>query len=243
MCIKQKNAFTLIELVFVVLMLWILIMATTMYLDWSWERRKIIEWQWCASSIWGKLNNYIFYTLTSKNLKTESNSISPDFYIIQLTWWNWWLCTGGNTCNEINLNYQTWDIPTQNYKTYETLNISKTCYQSKQPLKFYRNTDNKTDIIMSKWFTSQKDNTSVFYITWSELPIYTWDILIDLCLNKECSASKQISKFVVDWRSQTISIRNCRIYSGDDTTKCEKRDWENLEEISSDNVNDETNDE
>ena len=73
MVIKKHNAFTLIEIIVVVMMIWILMMATTMYLGWNGEKRKTIEAQWCVNSIWWEINNFVFHTITSKNLKLSES--------------------------------------------------------------------------------------------------------------------------------------------------------------------------
>ena len=202
-------------------MIWVLIMATTIYLWWTDEKRKIIEAQWCVATIWGEIHNYLFSTLTSKKLKiSNSQKESPNYYIIGLTWWD---CLNG--CDEINFSYSTWDEPT-NIEIYKTLSVSKTCQQTKQPLKFYWSWGNNTEyIVMNKWFSPRSNiNKKIFYIEWWWSQTVLWDIIIGLCLNKECSTPKEISKFVVDWRSQTISVRNCKFYQESNPTKCKTRE-------------------
>lgn len=219
--INNKKSFTLIELVIVVAMIWILIMATTIYLWWSDEKRKIIEAQWCASAIWWEIRNYLFSTLTSKKLKISSHQTeSPNYYIISLTGSD---CTSG--CNEINLLYSTWES-LENIETYKTLNIWNTCSQAKRSLKFYRTWGHSsTDyVVMNKGFSPRKNsNEKIFYVSGEPLSI-TWDIIIGLCLSPDCSTPKEISKFIVDWRSQTISLRNCKFYHADNPTKCKTRE-------------------
>lgn len=225
MFINKKNAFTLIELVIVVAMIWILIMATTVYLWWTDEKRKIIEAQWCAATIWWEIHNYLFSTLTSKKLKiSNSQTESPNYYIIELTWSN---CS--SWCDMINFSYSTWEDPT-NIQIYKTLSVSNTCHQTKQPIRFiwsWGNTDTQY-IVMNKWFSPRNDiiNKKIFYIEGSgSSQSILWDIIITVCIDRNCSTLKEISKFIVDWRSQTISLRNCKFYQDNDPTKCKTREW------------------
>jgi hypothetical protein len=153
--------------------MWILIAWTTIYMWWLSEKRKIIESQWCASSIWGEINNYVFYALTSKNLKiSESEVLSPDFYLIQLSWWNSAIekkqnelpsfnnCTRGNytnegipnLCKELIFSYTSWDK--SNIIPYKTLTVSNTCHQSNPNLWFIRSWGSSWEISyinMNKW--------------------------------------------------------------------------------------------
>jgi hypothetical protein len=222
--INKKSAFTLIELIVVVMMIWILMMATTMYLWWSDEKRKAIEAQWCANSIWWEINNFLFYTLTSKNLKLSENVfIFPNYYIVEFTWWNGSFCSSGDMCDKINLSYSTWDSPSD-IKIYKTLSISDTCNQNNQ-LKFYWSWADEKYIIMNKWFSPKNINDkNVFYVSGNNSIALTWDVIVGLCLNKDCDKPKEIWKFVADARSQTISFRNCKFYDNDDQTKCKTRE-------------------
>ena len=220
----HKKAFTLIEMIVVIMMIWILMMATTMYLWWSDEKRKIIEAQWCMNTIWWQINNYIFYTLTSKNLKIDGDEISPNYYIVEFTWWSSDYCSSGDMYDKINLSYSTGDTPT-NITTYQTINISNICSKDSK-LRFYRSWTDTKYIIMNKWFLPKDINDrNIFYLlwTWADKKLL-WDAIIWLCINDDCTSPKEIWKFVADARSQTISIRNCKYYDDTDPTKCKTRE-------------------
>lgn len=204
-------------------MIWILMMATTMYLGWSGEKRKTIEALWCANSIWWEINNYLFYTLTSKHLNSEIQS--PNYYIIEFTWWIGSYCSSGNMCDKINLSYSTWDDPTD-IEVYRTLTISTTCQQNNQPIKFFRSWTETTHIIMNKWFSPKNINDrNTFYLKDingnNEL---LWYIIVWLCLNKDCTSPKEIWRFVADARSQTVALATCKYYDNDNPTKCKTRE-------------------
>lgn len=203
-------------------------MATTVYLGWSGEKRKVIEAQWCANTIWWEINNFLFYTLTSKNLKiSDSETISPNYYIVELTWWETNSnCSSSNLCKEINLSYSTWENPID-ITPYKTLNISNTCQQNNQPLRFYRSWFDTTYVIMNKWFSPKSiSDKNVFYLknnTNNNISLL-WNIIVWLCINSECSNPKEIWKFVADARSQTISFRYCKFYDNDNPSKCKTRE-------------------
>ena len=225
MHLNKKNAFTLIEIIVVIMMIWILIMATTMYLWWSDEKRKTIEAQWCANTIWWEINNFLFYTLTSKNLKIDGEEISPNYYIVEFTWWSSNYCSSGDMCDKINLSYSTWENYTTNIKQYKTISIPTACQQNNQPIKFWRNWTGTSYIIMNKWFSQIDNNENVFYLLDSQSNTKTllWYVIVWLCLNSKCTNPKEIWRFVADARSQTISMANCKYYDNDDPTKCKTR--------------------
>ena len=78
---------------------------------------------------------------------------------------------------------------------------------------------------MNKWFSPKNINDkNVFYVSGNNSIALTWDVIVGLCLNKDCDKPKEIWKFVADARSQTISFRNCKFYDNDDQTKCKTRE-------------------
>ena len=173
-----KKAFTLIELIVVVTVIWILIMWLTVYLWWIWERAKIIEAQWCAASLWWQMNNYVFNALTSRSLRIPDNNniVSPDHYIITLSWWTYnssYNCTSGNFnehriyCNELRFLYTAGSTLQQPYKTQTIWN---TCRQNQAKIWMFWSSDIewKWDIefiSMNKWFAPRSiSERKVFYL-------------------------------------------------------------------------------
>ena len=79
---------------------------------------------------------------------------------------------------------------------------------------------------MNKWF-SPKDisDKNVFYIekSWTPGIALLWNILTSTCFDNSCKSTKEIWKFLVDARSQTVSRKNCKFYD-DDLTKCKERE-------------------
>ena len=189
-------------------------MWMTVYIWWSDEKRKVIEAQWCVSTIWWEMNNFLFYALTSKNLKTDDGTVAPDFYYIQLD---------PSKPSNIKFWYSTGD---NGIKEYKTLVSSESCRGNNSKLKFSRTWhDNISGLKINKWFSPVKLNESeVFYLrNTSNTRYLTWDILIKLCIDDNCNLEKEISKWAVDWRTQTISSRSC-IYYNDDNHTCKTRD-------------------
>ena len=133
----KKNAFTIIELTISVAVMWILMMATIVYLTWSDEKRKIIEAQWCSSTLWWEINNFVFYALTSKNLRLSTNNIvSPNYYIVQLTWWTSGCNSVSDRCNEIIFSYQnsSWAVLDNQIQQYDSISVSRNCRWSQPNL-------------------------------------------------------------------------------------------------------------
>jgi prepilin-type N-terminal cleavage/methylation domain-containing protein len=216
---KNKKAFTLTEMIIVIVIIWILMAWTTIYLQWSDETRKVIEAQWCATTIWWIINNYIFYTLTSKNLKTDSGNDSPDIYSISLSNCSNWFCDSFKffdyIFNKTSSIYEAWE--------YDRIyNITDTCHIENWNLKVNRAwwLSNNSIIKMNKWFSpSEKNNKNIFYIQDWESTILIWEIIMNLCLDNNCTKSKQVLKRTVDGRTQTIYISNCEFYNEDRTCK------------------------
>lgn len=238
----NKKAFTLTEMVMVIAIIWVLMMWMTVYISWSSERTQMIETQWCASTIGWEIDNYLYYTLTSRNL---SWNISPKYYYIQLTWWKSSIdknCSKqnfdstGTFCNEIILWYSTWELAAdQNPLVYQEIKPSKVCRQNQPKIWFYwdepTTTWNIKYLKMNKWFspTSISDK-NVFYLQWwTSTTFYTdrpllWNIMILMCNDEDCTWRKQIWKRVVDSRSQTITLVKCKFYNEEDKTLCETRE-------------------
>jgi len=159
---KNKKAFTLTEMIIVIVIIWILMMWTTVYLQWSDDTRKVIEAQWCASTIWGTINNYIFYSLTSKNLRISDSEVeSPDLYTIKLT-----DCNGDHLCDSFKFFDYICENGSCNAWEYEkTYNISNTCHASQSKIKVKRESWNDSSEI--KWINDllvQKNLIQTYFI-------------------------------------------------------------------------------
>lgn len=230
--LSNKKAFTLVEVVLVISIIWLLIAWITVYLWSSDEKRETIEAQWCASTLWGHISNYVFFALTSKNLRVEnSTTVSPNIYTIWLSWWNSNESTPCNTinasgnnilCDKLIFWYSTWE---NDIWIYKEITVKNSCRQNQPHLWFFWSWwDNIKNVVMNKWFTTMSlSNPNTFYLKdWAWENIVVWEIIIVLC-NKNCSTKKEIAKRVADWRSQTISLHNCAFYE-DDSLKCKERE-------------------
>lgn len=216
-------------------MLWM-----TVYLWKSWDRSKSIEAEWCANALWWTLDNYVYYTLTSRNLRLTDNlseAISPAYYFIQLTGTSnpEKKCIPENIgswffCKKIILWYSEEDIPTE-INEYKNVTVSNTCRHGKPHLWFYRAWWTSGDIQyirMNKWFTPKEANAErVFFLqqNWDteDDKLLTWDIMVVLCSDDSCEWWKQIGKRQVDARSQTIAFKKCRYYE-DNWNICKTRE-------------------
>ena len=231
--------------------IWILMLWMTVYLWNSGDRAKSIEAEWCANALWWVLSNYVYYTLTSRNLRVvlpdgSERADSPSYYYIQLTWWtsnsshrctpeNIW---GWHFCNDILLLYATWyENPESHTNLYRKATIPNTCRNGKPHLWFYRSgwahTWNIEYIRMNKWFTPRDvQGEKVFYIkdnNWeaneSKTQLLTGNIIVVLCTDETCGWRKEIGKWQIDARAQTISFKKCRYYrEGEESNLCKTRE-------------------
>lgn len=237
---RIKKAFTLTELIIVVAIIWILMMWVTVYIWWLWERAKTIEAQWCAASLWWQINNYVFNALTSKNLRLDNGTIiSPDIYQIvlaggtktpskncsRINYANEWIY-----CNELNFNALWWDVR----YWYRTYNVRNTCRQNQANIWFFWSgltTSDINNIRMNKWFAPRSiSERKVFYLNQidpnlseEENKLTEGDIIVVLCPNNECANWKEVAKYHVDARVQSISFHKCRFYQEDGIT-CDARE-------------------
>lgn len=242
--LKKIRAFTLFEIVMVAAIIWILTLWMTTYMWNSWERAKIIEAQWCASAMWWELKNYVYNALTSKILKTGDQYIYPDYYYIDFIDEDFlWCNTMFGSCKKLGLWYSTGDLKVsassadQSIQFYKEISPEKICNNWKLNIKFQRTWDLVKYMIMNKWFTPKKINdTKTFYMqvgVYTNLDEYkaiTWNIIILLCNNKDCETVKQIWRYYIDARSQTIEFQKCKFYNEDDPTICKTREDEQDDE-------------
>jgi prepilin-type N-terminal cleavage/methylation domain-containing protein len=250
---KLKKAFTLTELIMVIAIIWILMMWMTVYIWWSGEKTKIIEAEWCANSLWWVMDNYLYYALTSRTLSGENDTIYS--YYIQLSWWT--LTSNKNCitseftwsnpifCNEIVLGYHTWNSDLtigDSPAVYQERTIWDVCRQNKSNLWFYRSwlEGNVSYLKMNKWFAQTNiADRNVFYIVDDNTDnnererSLLWEIIIVMCSDDNCTWRKQIAKWVVDSRSQTISLIKCKYYDENDLRMC--KIWEDCKQYDPDN--------
>lgn len=232
---RIKKAFTLTELIIVVAIIWILMMWVTVYIWWLWERANTIEAQWCAASLWWQMNNYVFNALTSKNLKLDNGTIvSPDQYLIELGGSIGDNCSKSNYknswihCNRLDFGYS---IGNGWWNSYRTYNVRNTCRQNQANIWFYWSWWSISDIkniTMNKWFAPRSvSERKVFYLqhTWvgDENKLTEGDIIVVLCPSDECMNWKEVAKYHVDARVQSISFHKCRFYQEDGIT-CDTRE-------------------
>lgn len=255
MKLKIKNAFTLTEMIIVVAIIWVLMMWMTVYMWWYDERTKIIEAQGCAATLWWELDNYVFYALTSKKLKIGNDTVSPSAYFIYLTWGKDHadgthnVCikdsykSSGIYCDTIALAYhESTDIDNidrhdiDNF-IYKSLDSTKCRQNSSTKLIFYRN-DNTKLISMNKWFSQiwYSNNRKPFHVRtiwwYGNEDIAYGEIIVVACISwdDDCTWRKEVAKWVIDSRSQSITLKNCKFYNKNDPTTCETWEDENNEE-------------
>ncbi len=217
---NKKIAFTLVELIMVIAIIWILMLWMTVYLWNGHDRATSIEAEWCSNALWWALSNYVFYTLTSRNLRIikpgqPDETVSPTYYYVELTGgttdsthgcsaqnaFSWYLCK--QVILWYATGYASWDYdPDLNRLEYETLEVSNTCRHWKPNLWFYRSwwqfSWDIEFIRMNKWFTPREVRAErVFFLkdkNWTtednKKPLI-WDIIVVLCEDEQCSCTNE----------------------------------------------------
>ncbi len=79
----MKKLFTLIEILFVVLIIGVLLTIFS-NLRFSDEKQKLLKAQWCVNIVVWKLSNYINMAFTAKWIYTWGKDVYPDLYIVEL---------------------------------------------------------------------------------------------------------------------------------------------------------------
>lgn len=238
-------------MIIVVAIIWVLMMWMTVYMWWYNERTKIIEAQWCAATLWWEMDNYVFYALTSKKLKIGDELISPSSYHIYLTWWRTpgsincynytWDARNPNRwdfCDEIVLSYYTWWDSANTMaatNTYKILNPWANCRQNNWTKLIYYRWDSIKLISMNKWFSpSNYNDKNPFRLNhvWDHSNILYWEIIIVACISwdDDCTWRKEVAKRIIDARSQSISLKNCKFYNETNPSLCETWEDEDNEE-------------
>lgn len=203
----------------------------TIYLDWTWDRAKNIEAESCAKSFLWNMNNFLYYTLTSKILKdADWNEVSPNYYTIQLSWWNsnWSVCNRANFsgdkifCNNVVL----WYLSGEENIPYMTYTVGNACQQNNIKLWFYRSgSENINYVKMNKWFSPLSlEETNVFFITTDNDKLLYEDIILIRCNDQSCTSRKELWKREVDARTQTITYAKCKFYKEDPANECRERE-------------------
>ena len=119
--------------------------------------------------------------------------------------------------------------------TYKTLTPWANCRQNNWTKLVYYRWDNIKLISMNKWFAPSSyndknpfrlnhlgDNANVLY----------WEIIIVACISwdDDCTWRKEVAKRVIDPRSQSITLKNCKFYNETNPTLCETWEDEDNEE-------------
>ena len=221
-------------MIVVVSIIWILTLWMTIYLDWTWDRAKNIEAETCSKSFLWNINNFLYYTLTSKILKdSDWNEVSPNYYTIQLSWGN----SNWNSCNKTKFDSEShifcnevvlWYLSGNNNIPYTTYSAGNTCQQNNIKIWFYRSGNKNINYIkMNKWFSPiSLEETNVFFITTNntnDKELYG-DIIILRCNDKDCKSRRELWKREVDARTQTITYAKCKFYKEDKANECRERE-------------------
>lgn len=130
-------------------------------------------------------------------------------------------------CNELSFHAEN----DSNKYAYKTYNVRNTCRQNQVDIWFFYSGWASSDIrniSMNKWFAPRSvSERKVFYLLHSgwgdENKLTEGDIIVVLCPSDECRNWKEVAKYHVDARVQSISFHKCRFYQEDGIT-CDTRE-------------------
>ncbi len=194
-----KRAFTLLEILIVVLLIWILISATSKFYN-PWNKNRFYS-QICINKVYWSIRNFVNSAVFGKWISYSWQFYYPEDYKIIFDY------TGNKIDFQIWL--QTWDLQVQTIFLTWNKRI-KECQDITYYINFTWNIDqivinkNLQEIWSKKWF--------------SIIPnMFTWKV--DFFIN-EYWLSRKISQLIADQRSQEVFNNQCLSLPADPHQKC-----------------------
>lgn len=205
----KKSAFTLIELVLVLMTIGLLVMGMVSFLSDRSTKQKY-QAEICFNQLSQQLDNFVNAALMGKKLQTAwYGEEYPNYYEITLS--------GENL---IELNYRTWGASVKYMEIFLTGNCNqKGLYLSMTGATF-------SGVVMNKWFRLLKPGeNSAFSLSWTTFP-FTWEVQFRICAENggENPCFRDVGRRYIDARVQTIFIQKCQFYLETDTEKCAQRE-------------------
>lgn len=203
---KKIHAFTLSEILIVLVMMGIIATAMMVYLSDPEEKTIMYKAEWCLNTINGELQNSLMIALTSKGYKDETISIFPDYYTISLS--ETWFELYGKEAN--GSGYLMKEINKSECKT-----------SFEQPFIFVKEGFSTLEMTRGYAKISPKD-TFTFILKNNDDILFTGEVLVKLDLWEE--RKKEFAKFLIDARNQSITMKKCIFYKVENENECEE--WE-----------------
>lgn len=205
----KKKAFTLIEMMVVLLIVGIL-MASLKHIFFP-QSRNLMYGQNCANILYGKVNNFINSAITSKWLYTGGILIFPEYYHIdfnilqnEIAFWY--------TINWITNNHEIFQLSGQEAR-------KEYCQTNEYQIILSWNNQN---ITITKWLQTKVNNSTFTLLDWWNSK-FTWAIYLQLC-NLDWQQCSTFSTYITDTRTKHIRHGKCINFTWMNNEICNKRD-------------------
>jgi len=213
----KKLWFTLIEILIVLIVIGVLSMGMMTYLGWNDERALMFKAEGCLTTIDGKVQNFLNYALTSKSFDFWGTFFSPDYYTILLSG------TTNDGYNQFVLYGSTGESARQ---LIHKVSKSDCMNEFDKDFRFVISWTAFSWIVMSKGFrqVNPKD-TFTFALTKESLltGTFTGSIIVKVCMD-DSGCKREIAKWNIDTRVQSIFLKKCLFYKEDSADEC--GEWE-----------------
>ncbi len=192
-----KKAFTLLELLIVILLI-SLLMASIRQI-FTYKQRDFIKANWCVANIVWKSLNYFYSALTSKWLFTWWKLYFPKKYLLVLSGWN---------IQKVSFLFSTWG----DNKIYNIISLTGNwednkygCFSSK----YYVKLSGDLSILMTPWLESKDGKIGI--IINNDVSNITWEIYFYFV--GYWYTGKILWKLFLDKRAENFYYSSCLIWT------------------------------
>lgn len=195
----KKNWYTLIELLLIVIVIWIL--TATFRNKFEPKNKDILYWETCVNNIYWDISSFVNNALTSKNILSWVERISPEQYYININPQDNSIILkykkpNDNTDYILKSLHLTWDMP-PNYYCQNNLYTMILSW-------------NETNVIINKWL---KENSEFKSFNINNRNSFYEKIFLKLCPYKngmiDYTKCKEIWLYEVDVSTQNIKRSTC----------------------------------
>ena len=202
------KAFTMVEMIFVIVLIGILSMAMMINFSDSDDRALRYKVEGCVNTINGKIQNFLMIALTSKAYISWDETYFPDYYFIDFS--------------ETGFTFKGQESNKGKFIMQEVW--KKDCKSDfEEPLVFERSWFDS--LKMTRGFRQIDPTESVFFtlLTGNEnTSFFTGEI--DIKLNRGENGFKDTAKLLIDTRSESIYLKKCLFYREGNVNECSERE-------------------
>lgn len=172
----------------------------------------------CMNNLNGELQWFMRAAFTSKQLRVGNTEVFPNYYNIEFRVWE------GE--NKIRFLYSTGAIKSIGTE-YKSISLNDYCKQKEVSLLLTGVIpplwwdSGKMLIIMNKGFRQVEPQEITTFSIDTTVGAFTGSVQFNICVENSCT--KELGRWIIDARSQTISPITCRFYSETNSNLCEVR--------------------